>query len=267
MLQSEVFPYYRRCVEQMNLQYEYIKTLFEPDYVTELCEIRGYVGEEQKKLISDMELGICVVEDPSELGDMAEELGMISSTRDFLLNNRFIIPVEDIQGNLVSLIGYYNDYKKYITVPSPFFSKSVQFFNFKQAYELSWKEYGGFVILVEGIFDCLSLRSIGLPAIATMGSNVTKAKSELLKLFKKVLGIPDDDATGRKALNRYARHGWVVPDNTTMLKFSGGIVDFNGVKLHCKDMDNFVSWYDADDVRDILLSYRDSKEDIEELIL
>ena len=267
MLQSEVFPYYRKCVEQMNLIYDYLKSIFEDGYVDELCTIRGYVGNEQKQLISDMQLGICTVEDITELGDMSEELGLITSTHDFLLNNRFIIPVEDIQGNIVSMIGYYNDYKKYITIPSPFFSKSVQFFNFKQAYELSHKEYGGFVILVEGIFDCLSLRSIGLPAIATMGSNVTKTKCELLKLFKKVLAIPDDDATGRKALNRYSKYGWNVPYNTTFLKFNGGYMNFNGIKLHCKDMDNFVSWYDAEDVRDILLSYRDSKEDIEELVL
>ena len=37
----------------------------------------------------------------------------------------------------------------------------------------------------------------------------------------------------------------------------------NDTELHCKDMDNFVSWYDPNDVRDILLDYRNSREDIE----
>ena len=32
-------------------------------------------------------------------------------------------------------------------------------------------------------------------------------------------------------------------------------------------MDNFVSWYEANDVREILLSFRDSKEEIETLDL
>ena len=142
------------------------------------------------------------------------------------------------------------------------------FFNFKQAYELSWRESNGFVIVVEGIFDCLSLRAIGLPAIATMGSSVSKAKGELLKLFRKVLAIPDDDKTGHIAINRYSPRGWQVPQNTTMLRFHGGEFGLpNGETVHCKDMDNFVSWYDMDDVREILLSYYDSKEEIEDLYL
>ena len=53
-----------------------------------------------------------------------------------------------------------------------------------------------------------------------------------------------------------------------MLKFHGGEFDLpNGEQIHCKDMDNFVSWYNADDVREILLSFADSKEEIEELYI
>ena len=52
-----------------------------------------------------------------------------------------------------------------------------------------------------------------------------------------------------------------------MLKFHGGTIKLNDMDLHCKDMDNFVSWYEEEDVRDILLSYRSSREDIEELYL
>lgn len=267
MLKSEVIPYYKKCCSELNNIYEYLQSLYTDDFVDELCRVRGYVDEDQRKLIKEMNLGYCDVDDSEELGEMRAELGLVSTKDNFLLPNRFIIPVDDISGNLSALIGYYPDKKKYITTPSPYFSKECQFFNFRQAYELSWREYNGFVILVEGIFDCLSLRSIGLPAIATMGSNVSKVKGELLKLFKKVLAIPDDDDTGRKALNRYSKYGWKVPDNTTFLKFDGGYLDFGGTKLHCKDMDNFVSWYDADDVRETLLYFYDSKEDIEELHL
>ena len=212
-----------------------------------------------------MQLGYCELTDFEELKTFPESFGLISKNDYFILNGRFLIPVEDISGNLISLIGFFPDKRKYITLSTPFFSKEVLFFNFRQAYDLSWKEYDGLVFLVEGIFDCLALRSIGLPAIATMGSTVSKTKGELLKLFKRVLAIPDDDETGKKALNRYSRYGWQVPDNTTFIKFQGGYQVFNGNRLHCKDMDNFVSWYEPDDVREILLSYRGSKEDIEEL--
>lgn len=267
MLQRDIFPYYKKTTTELTRLYEMFKERFNDTYVEELCMCRGYIGEEQKSLIEEMELGYCDIFDIEELGDMRRELGLVSENDIFLLSNRFIIPVEDIGGNIVSLIGYYPDKKKYITTPSPFFSKECMFFNFRQAYELSWACYDGFVILVEGLFDCLSLRSIGLPAIATMGADVSSIKGELLKLFKKVLAIPDDDVTGRRALNRYSRHGWNVPSNTTMLKFIGGTVDFNGTPLHCKDMDNFVSWYDANDVREILLSYKDSREEVETLSL
>lgn len=142
------------------------------------------------------------------------------------------------------------------------------FFNFRQAYDLSIREFGGLVFLVEGIFDCLSLRAIGLPAIATMGATVSQVKCELLKFFKKVIAIPDNDSTGRRALNRYdKRYGWKVPYNTTMIKFEGGFLNIGNDHLKVKDIDNFVSWFDVDDVRDILLSFRDSKEDIEILKL
>lgn len=265
---SDIFPYYRKTVDEFEAVYALLRSNFQEGYVDDLMKLRNYFDEPQRQLIANMELGCCHIDDATELGDLRKELGLVSDSDTFLLNDRYIIPVEDIEGAIVALIGYYPDYKKYITTPSPFFSKECMFFNFRQAYELSWKEYNGFVIVVEGIFDCLSLRAIGLPAMATMGSSVSKNKGELLKLFNKVLGIPDDDKTGHKAINRYSERGWQVPSNTTMLKFHGGEFDLpNGEQIHCKDMDNFVSWYNADDVREILLSFADSKEEIEELYI
>lgn len=268
MLKNQVFPYYRDCCKLLNEVYDVIKGSFgESDY-KDLASLRGYFDDNQVNLLKTMNLGLCNI-DESLLpeSELLPDLGLVSKKENVILNGRYIIPVEDVAGNLCSLIGYYPDFKKYITLPTPYFSKECQFFNFKQAYELSWREYNGFVILVEGIFDCLSLRSIGLPCIATMGASVSVIKGELLKVFRKVLAIPDDDTTGRKALNRYSKKGWKVPYNTTFLKFSGGMCEIGSELLHCKDMDNFVSWYDANDVREILLSFYDSKEDIEEFRL
>lgn len=268
MRQIDVFPYYRKYVEEMNKAYSIIKDLYNDTYVDELCKLRGYVGKEQHDLIKNMKLGYCNIEDVDVFGSMRRDLGLVSRKDNFLLSDRFIIPVDNIDGDLVALIGYYPDYKKYITTSGAFFSKNVMFFNFRQAYILSHREFNGIVFLVEGIFDCLSLRAIGLPCIATMGATVSESKCELLKLFKKVIAIPDDDKTGRRALNRYdKKYGWKVPYNTTMIKFEGGYVTIGGSTLKVKDMDNFVSWFEVDDVRDILLSFADSKEDIEVLKL
>lgn len=270
MRRNEVFPEYRKQSELVQEIFNLYQRRYEEDSIDSLCALRGYVSNEQKQVLKDLHIGIgelSIVDledfDKYEL----DKLGLVSEKGNIILNNRYIIPHYNIDGSINTLIGYYPDARKYITLPTPFFSKECMFFNFKQAYELSWKEFDGFIIVVEGIFDCLSLRAVGLPCIATMGADVGDVKCELLKLFKKVIGIPDDDATGRKALNRYSRRGWKVPHNATMIKFVGGYLDMDGTKLHCKDMDNFVSWYDPADVREILLSFRDSKEEIDELIL
>jgi|GEM_PF-1597444 len=267
MLQSEVFPYYRKCSRELTIQYEFMKSLFNDSYVDELCKKRGYVGESQRTLIESMELGYCEIADTDSLGEHRRELGLVSENDNFLLNGRFIIPIHDIAGDLISLVGYYDDWKKYITIATPYFSKELLFFNFKHAYELSWNHFNGLVFVVEGMFDCLSLRAIGLPVVATMGSDVSEFKGEFLRLFKKVVAIPDDDKTGRRALNRYSRGGWHLPSTATVIQFKGGTIRIGDEDLHCKDMDNFVSWYDEEDVKDILLSYATSKEEVEELRL
>lgn len=265
MLQREVIPYYKKCVIEFNRVYDYLRTQFREGYVEELCKLRGYVDEKQKQEIERRELGSCIVL-PSDLGEMRKELGLVSKGENFLLENRYIIPVKDISNNIVALIGYYPDTKKYITTPSPFFSKEGMFFNFREAYDLAWSKYNGRVILVEGIFDCISVSAIGLPCIATMGASVGSVKRELLKLFSKVIGIPDNDSTGRKSLNRYdKKNGWQVPSSATMIKLSGECDFGDGVVHKVKDCDNLVSWYDTEDVKDMLMYFFDSRNEIEEL--
>lgn len=269
MLQREVFPKYREYSKDLNEIYAIMKRSFAPDSVDTLCTMRGYpLGESsQHDFLSKNVLGYFETSDYQQFKDYPEELGMYSKSGQLLLNGRYIIPVTSVNGDLVSLIGYFADEKRYITLSTPFFSKATMFFKFHEAYQKSWQEYNGVVFLVEGIFDCLSLWSIGLPCMATMGSSVSTVKGELLKLFRKVIAIPDDDDTGRKALNRYSKSGWKVPSNTVMLKFHGGSLEINGIELHCKDVDNFVTWYDAETVRECLLSFADSHEEIDELIL
>lgn len=276
---NEVFTYYNKCCMELERVYRYIKTLYDVETsVKELSRLRGYTdNSSQYNLLRDMQICTCCIPDTIELSSMSEELGLSTKSERFLLDDRFIIPVRDIAGNLVSLIGYYPDIKKYITIPTPFFSKDILFFNIDNAYRLSYEEYGGIVFLVEGIFDCLSLRSIGLPAIATMGSTVSLHKKEVLKLFSKVIYIPDNDSTGRKALNRHLKTGWQVPENAVGIKLRG-YVDFNNVSadsleydkakiLKVKDVDNLVSWFEAEDVREILLEASQSKSEIVDLVI
>ena len=268
MRKSEVLKYSRDYASWFDEAYEVIKDRFNSDYTEEICNLRGYVGVEQRNKISKMCLGKCSIYDTKSLGEHREELGLVTKTDSFLLEERYIIRVRDIAKNLVGLVGWYPDSKKYITTPSMFFSKDVLLFNIDEAYERSWNEFNGLVYLVEGMFDCISMSSIGLPVVATMGSTVSDAKAEQLKLFRKVICIPDNDKIGRRALNRYDRkHGWRVPSTATMLRIKGGVVDMNGTEMHVKDMDDFVSWFDADSVRETLLNFADCNEEIADLII
>jgi len=266
MLKKEVFSYYKDYSKDLEKAYEIIKSHYSATYVDELCRLRGYVGDEQRALISELQLGCCELQ-AQELGERRKELGLVTETDNFLLSDRYIVPIRDIEKNLVALVGYYPDYKKYITTPSMFFSKETLFFNIDHAFELSLKKFNGLIIVVEGIFDCLSIRALGLPCIATMGSTVTDCKEEQLKLFKKVLYFPDNDKIGRKALNRYGSSGgWKVPYNATGVKLEGKI-EIGGKLMKVKDVDNLVSWFDADTVRSCILQFADSKEDIETLAI
>ena len=67
MLKSEVIPYYKKCCFELNNIYEYLQSLYTDDFVDELCRVRGYVDEDKRKLIKEMNLGYCDVDDSEEL--------------------------------------------------------------------------------------------------------------------------------------------------------------------------------------------------------
>lgn len=57
-----------------------------------------------------------------------------------------------------------------------------------------------YVVVVDGIFDCIQLNNNGIPAVSLMGSEVTKVKLFLLSLFDTVFVAYDNDASGVKVL-------------------------------------------------------------------
>ena len=267
MLKREIIPYSRDYCRWFAEAYDVLKENFDGNYTDEICKLRGYVSKEHIKFIDSLNLGRCDIENVADLGEHRRELGLVTKQDKFIMPGRYIIPVNDIVGNIVALVGWYPDKKKYITTPSVFFSKDTLFFNIDKAFKLSWEKYDGICFLVEGMFDCISLSSIGLPVMATMGSTVSYAKAEQLKIFRKVVGIPDNDRVGRSALNRYSPKGWHVPDNATMLRLRSEGLDIDGTHYSVKDTDDLVKYFEADSLREILLSFADSKEEIEDLII
>lgn len=266
MRKVDVFATYREYCKDMNKAYKTIKNYMNSNGAEEVCNLRGYVHQEQHDLLEQIHIGQSYLPDISVLGDKAKDLGIYTENEYYLLDGRYVIPIYDIASNLVAMVGWYPDYKKYITTSSMFFAKNMLYFNIEHAYRLSWSKYNGVVFLVEGIFDALSLRAIGLPAIATMGANVSSPKSEILKQFSKIVAVPDNDKTGKKSRTVGTKDSWVVPKNTTFLKITGKCkTEFGDLKV--KDIDNLISYYPVEEVREILLEVSRSTKFVEEIKL
>lgn len=228
------------------------------DIVSDVCNKRLYFNCEDRWKKLFLETGIAyVTEDTCDYSklklDEYKDLGLFSEDGYFLLNERYILPVKDITGNIIALIGWFPDNKKYITTPSRFFSKDCLFFGLEQISETGVnKDY----FIVEGIFDSLNIRSLGYNAIAQMGINASSVKVALYGLFKRLVGIPDNDTQGRKVIKN---NSWKLPVNASYLKWIGG---FGDDKLAIKDIDRLCSLYEEDDIKELLKSCLNSKDNI-----
>ena len=206
---------------------EKLSSVFSTDEViNEVMAMRRYnysaYADEMRKTLKDV--GVFKVDSLSSIefvaGNKGEDFyklaGLTDKNGNFLLSGRYIIPIRDIVGRVTALTGWYPDVKKYVTTPTYGFSKDGQFFNiecYKDSIEGNYPHYKdeetgdileskGMVYLVEGIFDTLSLRSLGFPALGNMGLDMSYLKSEILTRFGKVIAIPDNDNAG-KGTNPY----------------------------------------------------------------
>ena len=191
------------------------------DVITEVMTLRKYIyspyAEEMRKTLK--EVGIFKIDYFSEIQIVVPDLtledaklyGLVDRNGNYLLAGRYAIPIRDIAGKVTALVGWYPDVKKYITTSTYGFSKDGQFFNmecFSKSFEGDYPKYKdeetgevlestGLVYLVEGIFDTLSLRSLGFPVLGNMGLDMSLMKTEILSRFGKVIAIPDNDNAGR----------------------------------------------------------------------
>lgn len=217
------------------------------DVALEICKLREYYPERMAMTLIDA--GFMYLKegtDLSRLYAMGNDFGLFKEDT-FILKDRFIFPVKDMLGNTIALIGWFPDEKKYITTPSKLFSKTCLFYGMEQLSKTGIRKP---YVLVEGIFDSLSVRSIGLNCIAQMGISTSRYKTIMYGLFSKLVGIPDNDPEGRKVL---VNDEWNIPSNGKYFRWVGD---------PCKDIDNFINSYEEEDVREVLLNAFNSTERI-----
>lgn len=120
-----------------------------------------------------------------------------------VFRNRLMFPVIDVRGNVVAFSGRLLDGEgpKYLNSPeTPVFSKSRNLFGLN----LAKKSKSGYILLVEGNIDVVSLHQAGFDsAVASLGTSLTPEQARLLTRYtSEVILAYDADAAGQKASSR-----------------------------------------------------------------
>lgn len=245
---------YKEYCNKFNAVWKYIKSCSKDlnTIVDEICQLRLYFNAEKRWHNILSEVGVAYVTketcDYDKLKDEKfKDLALFSEEGNFLLNERYILPVRDMLGNIIALIGWYPDRKKYITTPSKFFSKDCLFFGLEQISETGLgKDY----FVVEGIFDSLHIRAMGYNAVACMGITTSRVKKLLYGLFRRVVAIPDNDTQGRRVLKTDA---WGIPRNSSYLKWTGKLeFETDTESIDIKDIDRLCSLFEEDSIKELL---------------
>lgn len=114
-------------------------------------------------------------------------------------NNRLVFPIFNLEKNVVAISGRALDNEtkpKYTATPnSSYYKKGLFLYGLKDVVK------GAPITLVEGNLDYIRLHSLGVNALAQLGSALTKMQCLLLKsLTNEVVLMYDGDEAGRKAL-------------------------------------------------------------------
>jgi DNA primase len=220
------------------------KELIDLDSVSEVASQRKYIHSEIVDYLKEHYLGFASFSTPSV--ELYENLGSVGwlDKGSFTLAGRVVVPIRNVDGSIATLVGWRKGFPKYYTIADKDFSKESHWFNLDRALEKSFKgdkRYRGTVVVVEGIFDALHLDAYGIPAIATMGSDVNAYKGSMLSLFDKIICIPDNDSAGQKAL---LQKRWQVPSSASFLYVEEKRYQFGeGLSFQVKDIDNFLSLF------------------------
>lgn len=115
-------------------------------------------------------------------------------------NDEVVFPLHNLQGTLVGVLRYrpWGDKKSKnpdLAKYKPSMPKATLGF-----FGVETLAYPGPVYLVEGVFKAAKLHNLGFCALAILGSDATFLRDQifLLRQFRGVVGIGDNDAAGKK---------------------------------------------------------------------
>lgn len=211
--------------------------------LSELARLRGWGEDSQKELDFLVDYGVRWVSSDFDYEPLKqfEDYGLFSESGYFLMSERFVIPIKDLLGNVISWTGWYPDDRKYITVGTKLFSRPLLLFGLEQL------PCEGYLVVCEGIFDALRMRGIEIPAVSLMGVDMSMVQRRLCNLSNGVIMIPDNDKIGRKVIREDA---WRVGQNGKYLSWKGLDSGMEGVLI--KDLDMLNNVFDKESVKAII---------------
>lgn len=216
------------------------------DYFAELRQFPREVIDEQR---------IFYIGDATEMLlpaylDKVEEFGVISPTNKRpIFHNRFVMPIMDIDGNVLNLVGYSKEAnERYVYGTAKYYRRRETMYgleNLPLAYEL------GYAIVTEGITDTIRLRSLGYKnTFAMCGTHKSEfIMKQLNRCRYGVIRVPDRDEAGQKAVKR-----WECNRHLTLNTF----VAYKDVDEMCSSSPDNISW--VQDYIDACIEWLKQKE-------
>lgn len=227
------------------------------DVLSELCQMRGYTDSRMFAHLADKKVfrmpnlsDIQILMKNSLDAPTLRHLGLVDDAGNYFLEGRFAIPLRNYSGTPLALVCWYPDRRKYITTGTLGFTNTATFFNmdsYRQAFGFPDNISRAFV--VEGIFDALSISSLGYCALGNQGLPLSPIKKEMLARFDEVYFIPDNDRPGRMS-NKYlctrSSHLWDT-DNGHLIQITSST---------CKDMDDVIKMGRLDNLDDWITDHK-----------
>lgn len=225
------------------------------DTASEIASMRGYTDSrmirllESKKIVklpafSDIQLLMRTRGFQFTINDY-RLMGLIGDDGGYWLQDRYAIPLRSFDGYVIALVCWLPDNRKYITTGTLGFTSASTFFNMESyAKAAQFADGKTRVFVVEGIFDALSIESLGYCCFGNEGLALSAVKKEMLSRFDNVYFIPDNDNPGRKSnkyLTQFSSHHWDTP-NGHLIRLTGAV----------KDMDDFVKRYSPANLNSLL---------------
>jgi hypothetical protein len=150
-----------------------------------------------------------------------DKAGLLSRNGDEYFNNHIIFPIYDALGNLVHFHARNLDKNASLRWLSSGGTPGSNryFYNSKALYQ----RQSSYIVICEGVSDCLSLLQLDIPAIGQFGVNVNLVPhQEAFSHFDGIIAVYDCDkhAIGSKKSNDYKSWGSMLPNLVDLMSLS-----------------------------------------------